>query len=149
MGGSRVPVFDSQLPSQIIAEMDFAVISESRLSVSTEEEEDVSRHLNQLNVSECPIQFVQQKRSTVADSHAVSFVVLIMSESFAVNGFTKSVLQCDGHSGLLNLQEQVVRDLSLPTQVSPPCSRQSQGTVERFRKTLHGQARATRIGLAV
>ena len=38
--------------------------------------------------------------------------------------------------------------MSLPTQISPPYSRQSQGTVERFHKTLYGQVRAIRIGLA-
>ena len=38
--------------------------------------------------------------------------------------------------------------MSLPTQISPPYSHQSQGTVERFRKTLYGQVRAIRIGLA-
>ena len=35
----------------------------------------------------------------------------------------------------------------MPTQTSPPYSHQSQGTVERFRKTLCGQVRAIRIGL--
>ena len=44
----------------------------------------------------------------------------------AVNGFTKSVLQCDGDSGLLALQEQVGRDMPLPSQLSPPYSHQSQ-----------------------
>ena len=39
-------------------------------------------------------------------------------------------LQCDGHSGLLALQEQAGREMSLPTQVSPPYSHQSQGAVE-------------------
>ena len=34
------------------------------------------------------------------------------------------------------------------TQISPPYSHQSQGTVERFHKTLNGQVRAIRIGLA-
>ena len=43
-----------------------------------------------------------------------------LKKFIAVSGFTKSVLQCDGHSGLLALQEQVGRDMSLPTQVSPP-----------------------------
>ena len=38
--------------------------------------------------------------------------------------------------------------MSLPTQISPPYSHQSQGTVERFHKTLYGQVRAIRIGLA-
>ena len=38
--------------------------------------------------------------------------------------------------------------MSLPTQISPPYSHQSQGTVERFHKTLYGQVRSIRIGLA-
>ena len=48
----------------------------------------------------------------------------------AVNGFIKSVLQCDG----------------ITTYASqPPHSHQSQGTVERFQKTLYGQVRAIRM----
>ena len=70
------------------------------------------------------------------------------SDVTVVNGFTHSVLQCDGHSGLMKLQDQVGKDLSLPTQISPPYSHQSQGTVERFRKTLYGQVRAIKLGLA-
>ena len=62
-----------------------------------------------------------------------------------VIGFNHSVLQCDGHSGLMKLQDQVGKDLSLPTQTSPPYSHQSQGTVERFRKTLCGQNRRARL----
>ena len=38
--------------------------------------------------------------------------------------------------------------MSLPTQISPPSSHQSQGTVERFHKTVYGQVRVIRIGLA-
>ena len=38
-------------------------------------------------------------------------VVKALKQFTAVNGFAKSVLQCDGHSGLLNLQAQVGRDL--------------------------------------
>ena len=64
-----------------------------------------------------------------------------LKKFIAVNGFTKSALQCDGHSGLLALQEQVGQEVSLPTQIRPPYSHQSQGTVERFHKTLHGQVR--------
>ena len=59
-----------------------------------------------------------------------------------------TVIQCDGHSGLLRPQEQVGRELSLPIQVSPPYSHQSQGTVERFCMTLHCEVRSIRIGLA-
>ena len=75
---------------------------------------------------------------------------VVIKKLTAVNGFTKSVLQCDGHSGLLALQEQVGQDMSLPTQSSLPYSHQSQsqGTIERFHKTLYGQVRAIRIGLA-
>ena len=65
-----------------------------------------------------------------------------------VNGFTHSVLQCDGHSGLMKLQDQAGKDLSLPVQISPPYSRQSPGTVASFHKTLCGQVRAIQLGLA-
>ena len=44
-------------------------------------------------------------------------------------GSLLGVLQCDGHSGLMKLQDHVGKDLSLPTQISPPYSHQSQGTV--------------------
>ena len=75
--------------------------------------------------------------------------VKALKQFIAVNGFTKSVLPCDGRSGLLNLQEQAARDLSLSTQVSPPYPHQSQGAVERsHNNTLHGQVRAIRIGPA-
>ena len=75
--------------------------------------------------------------AVVVPDHSASHVeVRALKQFIAVNGFTKSVLQCDGHAGLLNLQEQVARDLSLPTQISPQYSHQSQGSVERFRKTL-------------
>ena len=84
----------------------------------------------------------------VPDLSANQVAVKALKKLIAVNGFTKSVLQYDGHSGLLALQEQVGQEMSLPIQVSPPYSHQSQGTVERFRKTLYGQVRAIRIGLA-
>ena len=42
---------------------------------------------------------------------------------------------------------QVGKDLLLPTQIIPQNSHQSQGTVERFRKTLYGQVRAIKLGL--
>ena len=48
----------------------------------------------------------------------------------------------------MKLQDQVGKYLSLPTQISPPCSHQGQGTVERFHKTLYGQVRAIKLGLA-
>ena len=68
----------------------------------------------------------------VPDLSANQVAVKALKQFIAVKGFAKSILQCDGHSGLLNLQEQVAGDLSLPTQVSPPYSRQSQGAIERF-----------------
>ena len=37
---------------------------------------------------------------------------------------------------------------SLPTQISLPYSHQSQGTVEKFHKTLYGQVRVIKLGLA-
>ena len=40
------------------------------------------------------------------------------------------------------------RELSLPTQVSPPSSHRGQGTVECLHKTPYGQVRPIRIGLA-
>ena len=84
----------------------------------------------------------------VPDLSVNQVAVKALKQLVAVNNFTKSVLQCDCHSGLLSHQEQVARDCSLPTQVSPPCSHQSQGTIERFRKTLYGEVRAISIGLA-
>ena len=84
----------------------------------------------------------------VPDLSANQVAIKALKKFIAVNGFTKSVLQCEGHSGLLALQEQVGQEVSLPTQISPPYSHQSQGTVERFHKTLYGQVRAIRIGLA-
>ena len=84
----------------------------------------------------------------VPDLSANQVTIKALKKFVAVNGSTKSVLQCDGHSGLLALQEQVGCDMSLPTQISPPYSHQSQGTVDRLRKTLYGQVRAMRIGLA-
>ena len=81
--------------------------------------------------------------SGVPDLSANQVAIKALKKLIAVNGFTKSVLQCDGHSGLLALQEQVGQEMSLPTQIS----HHSQGTVERFYKTLYGQVRAIRIGL--
>ena len=42
--------------------------------------------------------------------------VKTLKELNAVNGFTKSVLQCDGHSGRLSLLEQVGRQSSVNSQ---------------------------------
>ena len=84
----------------------------------------------------------------VPDLSANQVAIKALKKFIAVHGFTKSVLQSDGHSGLLALPEQVGREMSLPTQVSPPYSHQSQGAVERLHKTLCGQVRAIRIGLA-
>ena len=68
----------------------------------------------------------------VPDLSANQVAIKTLKKFIAVNGFTKSVLQCDGHSGLLALQEQVGHEMSLPTQIRPLYSHQSQGTVERF-----------------
>ena len=84
----------------------------------------------------------------VPDLSANQVGIKALKQFIMVNGFTHSVLQCDGHSGLMKLQDQVGKDLSLPTQISPPYSHQSQGTVERFHKTLYGQVRAIKLGLA-
>ena len=67
----------------------------------------------------------------VPDLSANQVGIKALKQFTMVNGFTHSVLQCDGHSGLMKLQDQVGKDLSLPTQISPPYSHQSQGTVER------------------
>ena len=82
------------------------------------------------------------------DLSANPVAIKALKQFIVVNSFTKSVIQCDGHSGLLRLQEQVGREMSLPTQVWPSYCHQCQGIVERFRKTLYGQVRAIRIGLA-
>ena len=71
----------------------------------------------------------------VPDLSANQVGVKALKQFIMVNGFAHSVLQRDGHSGLMKLQDQ------LPTQISPPYSHQSQGTVERFHKTLY-QVRA-------
>ena len=84
----------------------------------------------------------------VPDLSANQVGVKALKRFIMVSGFTHSVLQCDGRSGLTKLQDQVGKDLSLPTQISPPYSHQSQGTVERFHKTLYGQVRAIKLGLA-
>ena len=55
----------------------------------------------------------------VPDLSANQVAIKALKKFIAVNGFTKSVLQCDGHSGLLALQEQVGQEMSLATQISP------------------------------
>ena len=60
----------------------------------------------------------------VPDLSANQVAVKTLKKFIAVNGFAKSVLQCDGHSGPLALQEQVGQEMSLPTQISPPYSHQ-------------------------
>ena len=208
-------IFDPQSTSQIIAEIDFEINSEARLTQS-QEEEDVSLESQKPQCLKTPESVTAAEREAHSLTHmpfrswctvcqrakgqhqhhkgnqkltsviqldhsfykvpgethnlkVLTFVETITSMSgavivpdlsanqvavktlkkfIAVNGFTKSVLQCDGHSGLLALQEQVGLEMSLPTQISPPHSHQSQGTVERFHKTLYGQVRAIRIGLA-
>ena len=54
----------------------------------------------------------------VPDLSANQVGIKALKQFTMVNGFTHSVLQCDGHSGLTKLQDQVSKDLSLPTQ--PP-----------------------------
>ena len=56
----------------------------------------------------------------VPDLSANQVGIKALKQFIMVNGFTHSVLQCDGHSGLMKLQDQVGKDLSLPTQISPP-----------------------------
>ena len=43
----------------------------------------------------------------------------LSSRFIMVNGFTHSVLQCDGHSGLMKLQDQVGKDLHCPLKSVP------------------------------
>ena len=55
------------------------------------------------------------------------------------HGFTKSILQSDHATSLMQLVNTVSTDLklpTLPTRVSPPYSHQSQGNVERFHRNL-------------
>ena len=110
-----------------------------------------TRFMEKLRTSRCS-HFVETVTSMsgaviVPDLSANQVAIKAVNKFIAINGFTKAVLQCDGHSELLALQ-QVGCDMSLPTQVSPPYNHQSQGTVEKFHETLHGQARAIKIGLA-
>ena len=72
----------------------------------------------------------------VPDLSANQVAVKARKQFIMVNGLTHSVVQCDGHSGLMKLQDQVGKDLSLPTQISLPYSHQNQGTVERFPQEL-------------
>ena len=44
------------------------------------------------------------------------------------HGFTKSILQSDAETSLMQLVNTVSSELNLPTRVSPPCSHQSQVT---------------------
>ena len=61
------------------------------------------------------------------------------------HGFTKSVLQSDAETSLMQLVNTVAADLNLPTRVSPPYSHHSQGKVERFHRNLFDQLRTTRL----
>ena len=192
-------IFDPQSTSQMIAEIDFELNSEARLSQS-QEEEDVSLESQRPQCLKTPESVTAAEKEAHSLSHipfrswctvrqrakghhqhhkrnqklttvtqldhsfykvpqktqnlkVLIFVETITSMSgavivpdlsenqvavktlkkfIAVNGFTKSVVQCDGHSGLLALQEQVGQEMSLPTQISPPYSHQSQGTLNGF-----------------
>ena len=61
------------------------------------------------------------------------------------HGFTKSILQSDAETALMQLVNTdcytVSTDLKLPTRVSSPYSHQSQGKVERFHRNLVDQLR--------
>ena len=97
--------------------------------------------------------FVERTASTsgaviVLDLPVNPVALKALKQLIAVNGFTKSVIRCDGHWSSQSSLEQVGREMSLLTQVSPQYSHQGQGTVETFRKTLYDQVRAIRIGLA-
>ena len=61
------------------------------------------------------------------------------------HGFTKSVLQSDHETSLMQSVSTVATDLKLPTSVSPPYSHQSQGKVERFHRNLFDQLHTTRL----
>ena len=61
------------------------------------------------------------------------------------HGFTKSVLQSDHETSLMQLVSTIATDLKLPTRVSPPYSHQCQGKVERFHRNLFDQLRTTRL----
>ena len=54
----------------------------------------------------------------VPDLSANQIPAKALKKYIMVNGFTHGVLECDGHSGLMKLQGQVGRELSLPTQIS-------------------------------
>ena len=84
----------------------------------------------------------------VPDLSANQVAIRVLKQFIAINGFTKSVIQCDDHSNFINFQEPIGRKLPLLTQVSPPSCHQNQNTIERFHETLYGQVRSTRIGLA-
>ena len=64
------------------------------------------------------------------------------------HGFTKSILQSDAETSLMQLVDTVSADLNLPTRVSSPYSHQSQGKVERFHQNLFDQLRTTRLQLS-
>ena len=66
------------------------------------------------------------------DLSANQVAIKALKKFTMVNGYSHSVLHCDGHSGLMQDQDQVGKDLSWPTQISSPYSHQSQGTVEGF-----------------
>ena len=73
-------IFDPQSTSQIIAEIDFEINSEARLTQSHEEEEDVSRGISKASMSENPgISHSSRKGSSLIDSHALQVMVHCMS----------------------------------------------------------------------
>ena len=60
-------------------------------------------------------------------------------------GLTKSISQSDAETSSMQLVNTVSTDLKLPTRVSPPCSHQSQGKVERFHRNFFDQLGTTRL----
>ena len=65
------------------------------------------------------------------------------------NGFANSILQTDSEAAILQLGENVSRELGLRFRASPPHSHQSNGAVERLHRTLFDQLRAVRLQWAL
>ena len=61
------------------------------------------------------------------------------------NGFANSILQTGSEAAILQLGENVFRELGLRFRASPPHSHQSNGAVERLHRTLFDQLRAVRL----
>ena len=61
------------------------------------------------------------------------------------HSFTKSILQSDVETSLMQLVNTMAADLDLPTRVSPPSLYWSQGKAEGLRRNLFDQLRSTRL----